>query len=366
MRVKVFLIITAIIVTILLTILLVSQQSTYVTAKQPTGSIPIEDMCGRKVEVPKNVEKVATLLPSDLRIVVMLGAVDKVCGISSYFGDRRYMDKLEDALAYPELLKVEKIGTGAELDLEKIAEIKPDVFFIDSSYAHLIEKIEGTGTKVICLKTSVEMGNFSELFSSIRIVGRVLNKEKRADEVIEYIEKKVKNVTDRLKNVDEKPKVYLANWAYRYGVGWTVRGYAPVNLVAKNVAENISAHYMEVTKEQIIEWNPDFIFIHGYKGYSAVEEILKDKSLQGVEAVKNKRVFGLFGPYIGYDPKTMMIDLYIVAKTLFPEKFADVDVLKTGEEVFEFFYGEKGKEVFKQMMRNRGIYLSEEVTPLGT
>jgi len=142
-----------------------------------------------------------------------------------------------------------------------------------------------------------------------------------------------------------------------------VKNYAPIDLIARNVAENIPAHYMEVTKEQIIEWNPDAIFIHGYKGKSAVDEILNDPALQQVKAVEEGKVYGLFGPFIGYDPKTMIVDLYWAAKVLYPERFEDVDVMKKGEEMFTFFYGEKGAEVFHEVIKNRGVYLSRELTP---
>jgi len=335
-----------------------------VKEESKTGYVEIKDMAGRTVKIPEKIERVATLFPANLRIIVMLNATDKVVGISNYFD--RYGDKLEDALAHPELLKAERIGSVREPDMEKIAELKPDVIFIESAYAQLADTIEkNTGVPVICINTSIYSGKLDDFYKTIRLVAKILGKEERAEKVIEYLDSEVENVTKRVKDIpkEERPRVFLSNWAYRHGIGWTVIYYAPINLIARNVAENIPAHYMEVTKEQIIEWNPDVIFIHGYKGKSAVDEILNDPALQQVKAVKEGKVYGLFGPYIGYDPKTMIVDLYWAAKVLYPERFKDVDVMKKGEEVFTFFYGKKGAEVFHEVIENRGLYLSQELTP---
>ena len=335
-----------------------------VKEESKAGYVEIKDMAGRTVKIPEKIERVATLFPANLRIIVMFNATDKVVGISNYFD--KYGDKLEDALAYPELLKVERIGSVREPDMEKIAELKPDVIFIESAYAQIADTIEkNTGVPVVCINTSIYSGKLEDFYKTIRLVAKILGKEERAEKIIEYIDSEVKNVTKRVEDIpkEERPRVFLSNWAYRHGISWTVKNYAPIDLIARNVAENIPAHYMEVTKEQIIEWNPDVIFIHGYKGKSAVDEILNDPALQQVKAVKEGKVYGLFGPYIGYDPKTMIVDLYWAAKVLYPERFKDVDVIKKGEKIFTFFYGKKGARVFHEVIENRGLYLSQELTP---
>ena len=335
-----------------------------VKEESKTGYVEIKDMAGRTVKIPEKIERVATLFPANLRIIVMLNATDKVVGISNYFD--KYGDKLEDALAHPELLKAERIGSVREPDMEKIAELKPDVIFIESAYAQIADTIEkSTGVPVVCINTSIYSGKLDDFYKTIRLVAKIIGKGERAEKIIEYIDSEVEKVTKRVKSIPkgERPRVFLSNWAYRHGIGWTIKNYAPIDLIARNVAENIPAHYMEVTKEQIIEWNPDVIFIHGYKGKSAVDEILNDPALQQVKAVKEGKVYGLFGPYIGYDPKTMIVDLYWAAKVLYPERFKDVDVMKKGEEVFTFFYIKKGAEAFHKVIENRGLYLSQELTP---
>lgn len=345
--------------------------ATFLTYLQPTvtpptpekGYVTVVDMANRTVEVPKDVRKVVTTVPDTLRIVVMLDAVDKVVGITSYV-DVGYADKLEDILAYPQLLNVARVGKAAEVDIEKIAEVKPDVVFLYAPYVHLADQIEEKAkVPVVCIHAGRDL---KEFYKALRLAGLILGRSERAEEVINYFEREVSFVKSRVADipVEERKHVYLANWAYRYGVGWTTTKYWPLEAAGGiNVATEMPGNYIEVSKEKILEWDPDVIFIHGYKGKKAVEEILNDPLLQGVKAVKEGEVFGVLGPYIGYDPKTWIIDVYHIAKTLYPDRFQDVDVIKKGEEVFTFFYGKKGFEVFHKVIVNRGLYLSPELTP---
>ena len=345
--------------------------ATYPSFKQPAEEkreayITIQDMVGRSVNVPTSIKRVVTTLPDTLRLVVMLDATDLVVGVTSYVD--RYADKLEDILAYPELLNpsIARVGLGAEIDVEKIAEVKPDVVLLYAPYSYLADQIEQKAkVPVVCVSAGTTP---QEFYKALRLVAKILGREARAEEIIAYFETKIQDVTNRIPKDRSAPRVYLADWAYRYGVGWTTSVYWPLDVaggvnVAKEVGKRLNATYFEVSKEQIVQWDPDVIFIHGHKGRSSVDAILNDPALKSVKAVREGRVFGVLGPYIGYDPKAWLIDMYHIAKTLYPDSFKDVDVMKIGEEVFRFFYGDKGPSIFHQVIVNRGVYLSPELTP---
>jgi len=58
-----------------------------------------------------------------------------------------------------------------------------------------------------------------------------------------------------------------------------------------------------------------------------------------------------------------LVDMYMTAKTLYPTQFNDIDVLAKGQEIFQYFYGSSGAEIFDQTIENRGMYLSDNLTP---
>ncbi len=356
---------------VLIAIVIVSVAVTLLVFNPTSESAPQEDyitvvdMVERSVNVSRNVQKVVTTVPDTLRLVVMLGAVDKVVGVTSYV-DMGYAEKMEDVLAYPQLLdsEVGRVGASSEVDAEKIAEMQPDVVFLYAPYSNLVSSIEEkANVPVVCVSAG---STPEEFYSALRLVGKILDKETKAEEIITYYQNQIDSVQSRVADVpsSERSTVYLADWAYKYGVGWTSSAFWPVEAAGGvNVAQNLSASYMEVSEEQILEWNPDVIFIHGYKGESAVDEILADPLLQGIQTVKDGEVYGVFGPYIGHGPKMWLVDMYMIGKTLYPDKFSDVDVLATGAEIFQFFYGDAGSGVFDTVIANRGVYLSPDLTP---
>ncbi|MCC6013943.1 MAG: ABC transporter substrate-binding protein [Candidatus Verstraetearchaeota archaeon] len=335
------------------------------TEQKKEAYIIVQDMIGRNVNLSSNIQKVVTTVPDTLRLVVMLNATDKIVGITSYV-DMGYANKLEDILAHPELLNssIARIGAAAEINIEKIAEIKPDVVLLYAPYSYLADQIEQKAkVPVVCVSAG---SSPQEFYKALRLVAKILDKEEQAEKIIAYFETKIQDVTNRIPKNQSAPKVYLADWAYRYGVGWTTSQYWPLDItgainVAKEVEKRFNTTYFEVSKEQIIQWNPDIIFIHGYKGRTSAEAIINDPALQSIKAVRDRKVYGVFGPYIGYDPKTWIIDMYHIAKTIYPDNFKDIDIIKIGEDVFKFFYGDNGPLVFHQVLINRGIYLSPEL-----
>ncbi|WP_048056278.1 hypothetical protein [Methanocaldococcus fervens] len=46
--------------------------------------------------------------------------------------------------------------------------------------------------------------------------------------------------------------------------------------------------------------------------------------------------------WVGYYPEGFVIDVIAYAKALHPDKFANIDVEKEGNEIFKFVYGVDG------------------------
>jgi iron complex transport system substrate-binding protein len=148
-----------------------------------TGYITITDMAGRTVEVPRPVKTVVTTIPDALRLVVMFGSVDNVVGVTSYVD--KYGSKMPCVIAYPELLNAARIGMAREIDVEKIAEVNPDVVFLYTPYADLADTIEkNTGVPVVCV--NIPSDSPEGLYKALRIVGKVLGEEEKAEEIINY------------------------------------------------------------------------------------------------------------------------------------------------------------------------------------
>ena len=84
----------------------------------------VEDLAGRKIEVPAQIDKIVGVGPGALRLVVYLEAEDKVVGIEEF---ERRSQKRPYILAKAELLELPVIGPQFGGDAELIAAQNPDL-----------------------------------------------------------------------------------------------------------------------------------------------------------------------------------------------------------------------------------------------
>jgi iron complex transport system substrate-binding protein len=108
----------------------------------------------------------------------------------------------------------------------------------------------------------------------------------------------------------------------------------------RNVAEQING-YQQVSMEEILQWNPEVIFVQD-RYQAIIPEIKNDPTWQAVDAVKNDRVY-LCPEYVkpwGHPcPESLALGEIWMAKRLYPDKLADVDLQKLVNDYYLKFYG---------------------------
>ena len=310
------------------------------------------DMADRTVTVPRPIERIVSPSLDGVRTVVHLGMMDKLVGVDS----SRY--KRETYLAgksYPQLRELPDVGTKGQENMELIVSLKPDVIFGSSGYADAMQ--ENTGIPVVCVRVS---GNLD--FEAHRLVGKVMGKEKKAEELISYAHEKINEITEVTSEIseEEKPKVYLAFWVFSGTITKTPGRYDPLDLAGgRNVAKELmGGTSLTVSKEQIIAWNPDIIMLGccttGPPGRDpeygdvvvGIEDVLSDPCLQTINAVKNRKVYYTKAFTHGWDPATGLTETFYFAKLCHPSKFEDMGVNKEGDEILERFYGVDGLQTW--------------------
>ena len=307
------------------------------------------DMADRIVTVPRPIERVVPAgLLDGVRTLIQLGAADKIVGISNYAKNYAlkpsdYWSPIRDAA--PELKDLPDVGGYINPNIEIIASLKPDVVFEYAPVPDVADAIqEKTGIPVVCISSS----QFD--FDMHRIVGTVMGKEERAEELISYANEMTDEVTEVTSEIpeDEKPKVYcVSGCGGRSAITQTWGRYDPINIAGGiNVAEECvtGSGSSIVLKEQIIAWNPDIILIHGVSPPHSIsiDNVLTDPDLQTVNAVKNGNVNYTKGYMIGWDPATGLTECFYMAKLFHPDEFEDLDEEGKGNEILETFYGVEG------------------------
>jgi iron complex transport system substrate-binding protein len=96
-----------------------------------------------------------------------------------------------------------------------------------------------------------------------------------------------------------------------------------------NVAESLNGSKVVVSKEQLMEWDPEVIIVLAWGAeMSSIQDILDDPALQEISAVKNTRIYsdpGYYSRWVHPDI-TSCLGTLTMAKLMYPERFTDVNV----------------------------------------
>lgn len=336
------------------------QQTPAVTPAQPSD-ITLTDGFGRTVTATSPPESVVCSGSGCLRYLVYLQSQDLAVGVDSIEKKDQAIEGRPYALAYGSQFKdLPLIGEfRGKDDPEKILAISPDLVFktgssgtaYGTSAAEADKLQEKTGIPVVAfpygsLRNDAEK---AEMYGGLRAMGKVLGKEDRAEEVIAYIDAMMADLERRTGDIPEAEQktVYVGgiSSAGAHGIISTEPAYPPFLWVhAKNVASGMGTAHADVAKEALVDWNPEYIFVDvgtiQMDGDGAIGELKTDTALQGLSASKEGRVYGVL-PYNFYNTnyETVLADAYFIGKTLYPDRFADVDPVKKADEIYSFFIG---------------------------
>lgn len=330
------------------------------------SSLTFTDMAGRQVTTPLDPDKVVCLGPGALRLVVYLQAQDKVVAVED-------MEKASPSgrpywLAQPQLKQLPSCGPGGPAainkkpDLEKILAVSPQVIFVTYMDAALAEEVQKTLQIPVVVLSYGSFATFDEtVFKALKAAGKVLNREKRAEEVVAYFESLRDDLHARTAQIptDRILGVYVGGIGYRgfQGIDSTEQKYIPFDWVrARNMAEGLpstTGSHTFVDKETLLRLNPDIIFIDG-GGITLVQDdyVKKTAYYKTLKAVADRKVFLLL-PFNWYTTNvgTALADAYAIGKILYPDAFAGIDPEQKCDEIYTYLVG---KPVYAQMKKDYG------------
>ena len=327
----------------------------------------ITDYNDREVTFYRPIERIITTNPDNSRIVIALGDLDKMvssdectrggCVLPRDSNDEKIAtDAWESLQIYGggQLDDLPETNTRYEIDYETMAILQPDIV-LDTTSANRGDQIL---EKVGCPCVEAGAGfTFEENYAHIQMLGEVLDKEERADELVDFISSKVEMIESITSQIDEseKPTVYFAPRGATKGFYDAIEGrdftrteavYESLTLAGGiNIAENCTGTNVNVAPEQIVVWEPEVIFVakNTWDGESGVGFVMETPELSEIPAVRNNQVYDCFYPYCRGRPiDRSLLNLFYMAKRLHPEEFSDIDMEAEGNEIFKQLLGVDG------------------------
>ena len=294
--------------------------------------LTLTDQAGREVVIEKEPESIVSGYYISTSLLIALNQEDKFVGIEND-ADKRPVYAYSD----PDILELPSLGTVKEFDLEECALLNPDLVVIPTKLTGIIPSLEELGITVLVVNPE----NDELLNEMIWLLGKATNSEETAKDLIQYKEEKLEELENDLVD-SEKPKVYLAgNSSFLTTAGPLMYQHSLIeNAGGENVAAEIEdTYWAEVSYEQILTWNPEYMILAADAAYS-VEDVLNDQNLAACEAVKKGNVYQIPNrtePLDSPVPASLLGTLY-VANVLHPDEYSVERFEETFEEFYQTFY----------------------------
>ncbi|MDD4127196.1 MAG: iron ABC transporter substrate-binding protein, partial [Methanomicrobium sp.] len=276
--------------------------------------VNITDGYGREAAIPDDTCSIGCSSGGPcVRYMVYMDAEDMIAGLDS--GDIPSENTFDTdtrsyILANPQFADLALIGSSSGgANLEALMAINPDVIFMLGSSgaasgtpASADTLQERTGIPVIAMPSGsyATPGEREELYSSYRLIGKILGKESRAEELSAYIEATITDLEARTKDIPESEKktVFIGGLSYggAHGLMSTQSAYPPFIWVnVKNIAAEYNLSSIDFSKEALLYSDPEYIFIDA--GTLSVQEEtggcdeIKKPLYSDMQAVKNGNVY---------------------------------------------------------------------------
>ena len=335
--------------------------STQQDSSEPASpeSITVTDAYGRDVTVPADADTCATV-GSAARFVVYAGAQDKLIAITEMDTPaspaRAYTEVYADEFAALPTTSNGNHLMETSVDAEKMLELKPDVIISSRSAEECDQLQQQIGIPVVGISYQDQMFT-DNVYNSILAVGQALGTSEHAQSVVDALKSWQADLSGRTADIpdEDKPTCYAGavNFKGAKSFGGTYAGYPPFEAVnVKNVADKTGqSGSVEVTLEQLGEWNPDFMFLN-----AGNMDLLKKDYADNTAFFNSLTAFQTGNLYTqpaynmnGTNIETAICDAYFVGATVYPEQFSDVDLSKKYDEIFSTMLGADYYEQMKSL-----------------
>ncbi len=217
---------------------------------------------------------------------------------------------------YPEDAKnKEKIGSYSDINYEHIAKLKINTVVIQKHMSKQKQKLESMGIKVIEINDTT----IDNITNTYNILGKAFNIENITDKRKQQIIDKINDIKQKIPYKEKKYSAVIAIFR-NYGAEISALTAAGGNNIYNDILAILNIDnpfknykpYIEISKESLLDVNPDFIFdlYHGNNSDNAKNDW---KNIP-VKAVANDNIIVLSDTYLSISGPR--IDMII-------EKFAD-------------------------------------------
>ncbi|MBU3213738.1 ABC transporter substrate-binding protein [Clostridium estertheticum] len=282
------------------------QNTTKKATSTVTYPLKVVDSYNRTITIEKEPKRIIAIAPNITEGIYALGKGTSLVGRSDY----------DD---YPaKANKVTSVGGLLKPNIEKIVELKPDVVIASTHFdKDVIKKLEGLNIKVVVIYGEE---NFAGVYDTMSKLGQIVNASDKALLIISDMQKKVADVTKKVKGA-KKPTVYYVAGFGKSGDFTAGKDTFIGNMIDMAGGENAAKDVVgwKYSVEKLVEKNPDVLICS--KLYDSKKGIEATSGYKDLKAVKSGNLLEVDENIIARQGPRLADGLEAIAKLIHPELF---------------------------------------------
>ena len=264
------------------------------------------DEIGRHVIVPDHAQRIICLAPSLTETVYALRGSKAVVGVTDY------------TTFAPGEPRKPSVGGLIDPSLERIIALRPDLVLAakDVNTRETIEQLERYQVPVYV----VDPKGIAGILNSVRHIGAAVDREHAAEELASNLERRWKAVAECIRAL-RKPTILAVIW------------HDPVISAGRNTfiseaidaaggqsaTEDISQDWPQLSMEEVIRRDPDFLLIGAHKGIAA-DQLKRQQGWKNLSAVQQNHIIYV-DERLEHSSPVLFDALEELARKLHPERF---------------------------------------------
>lgn len=326
-------------------------------------AVAVTDMIGREVQVvPGSYERVVCIGAGALRMYCYVGDVSLLCGVEDIDNETlQDRPRMFDGVARPYVLaygdvfaSLPSCGVGGPnaqaAEAEKILSCDPDIVISEYEDVEKADALqEQLGVPVVTLRSGAD-GVFDDAFAgSMALLGTVLGAQERAQALVDFVQAERADIQRRTEAFqgDERPGAYicgLGNWGTTNHLT-TAQDYAAFEVAnVRNVLTGLAVGGIQPIEAELfvsLGEEMDVLFIDAAAVKNIAPLYQADAAmLDSCRAWRDGEAYLLLAYnayYTNYE--IALLNTWYIAKTVYPDAFADVDIADKADQITRAFLG---------------------------
>lgn len=293
-----------------------SQASQSTASKYP---LTLQDAKGTSVTIAAKPVKIVSMPLGACEMLMSLVDKSRIAAMTFYVDDVNVSNVAEAAKG---------VGQRFESNAEKIIALQPDLVLMDTwTKDDLVKQLRDAKIPVFILSAPTNVDQEKEV---LRILGKITDEDAKAQETVNWMDQKLKEVSDKLAGLQEDKKLSILDYSEMgstSGKGTNfddiVTRAGLINPVSKEGLEG----WPQLSKEMVVKYNPDIILLPSWYydtkvNFQSLSDSIKgDKALAGVKAVQNNKLISLPHKHMTTTSQYSVLAVEDVAKAAYPELF---------------------------------------------